>query len=78
MLRFGNSRTVGAVFYLFVISSTCLSVIGTVLAVMVHAPTWAMLLFASVLTIAVPLGGLVGYVLLVPKKNGSRAPSRVQ
>ena len=75
MQQYINSRKVGAVFYLFVVSATFLSLIGIAIAVRAHAPAWAILLSVSILAISVPMGGLVAYAFFIPKGNGSRSSS---
>lgn len=57
-----NFRKIGIIFYLFVVASVCLAAVGIGFVATTHIPIWAILLFASVMTMNVPLGGLVGYV----------------
>jgi hypothetical protein len=76
-LRRAKFHAVGVLFYLFVALSACLSVAGMSVIATTHAPTWAALLFASVLAINVPLGGVVSYVFFVSKKDAPDAPPRV-
>jgi hypothetical protein len=63
-------QTTGAAMLVSVIASACLSVVGLILAADSHAPIWAVLLFLSVLAIAVPLGGVLGYLFYQPGESG--------
>jgi hypothetical protein len=72
-----RSHAVGAVFYLFVALSACLSVIGIGMVLTAHAPTWAVLFFIGMLTISVPLGGVVSYVFFSSSTEEADTSSRV-
>jgi hypothetical protein len=70
-VRYVRFRAIGIVFYLFVAGSMCLAVIGIDMVITTHAPTWAILLFASLMAISVPLCGVVGYVFSITKGGGA-------
>jgi|HubBroStandDraft_5_1064220.scaffolds.fasta_scaffold1894248_1 hypothetical protein len=60
--RYEKFRAVGVLFYAFVAGAACLAVTGMSMVAVTHAPIWAIIFFASLLAISVPLGGVVSYV----------------
>jgi uncharacterized membrane protein YoaK (UPF0700 family) len=66
-----KANTVLAALLFFVVLSTFLSVMGIKAAHGSHAPSWAILLFLSILAISVPIAGVVSYVFYIPREHGS-------
>jgi len=69
IVRYAKFNPIGILFYVFVAGSACLAVVGMSMAVSTHAPAWATLLFASLLAVSVPLGGVVSYVFFNPRRG---------
>jgi hypothetical protein len=68
-----RTHAVGVTFFAFVGASTLLSIIGVNTASTAHAPTWALFLFYSLLTMSIPLGGSIGYLFYIPKRRDDDA-----
>jgi hypothetical protein len=64
-----RTHAVGIIFFILVAISVLLSVIGIRMAHAAHVATWALLLFYSVLSMAVPLGGSIGYLFYIPRRD---------
>lgn len=74
--RYGKFHLVGVLFYAFVAGAACLAAIGIGMAAETRAPAWATLLFASVLAVSVPLGGVVSYVFFYPGRGTTETLER--
>jgi hypothetical protein len=66
--RRAKTHAAGAALFLFIIMSICLAVAGVDLASGIHAPIWAILFLLSIVSMSMPLGGVVLYVFYVPKE----------
>jgi hypothetical protein len=71
-------HTVGISFFLLVVISELLSVIGINTASSSHAPSWAFFMFYSILSISVPMAGSIGYLFYSPKGRSEDARSQAQ
>jgi hypothetical protein len=63
-----KAQIIGTAYSISVATSVILSVIGVHLASAAHAPAWTFFLFFGLIAIAIPIGGVVGYLFYLPEQ----------